>query len=299
MPPAARHRRLRRHPRPSPRRRARRQPSPRPRRPPRPRSGAGDTGHADGDAARRRGRQRGAHRGARRRPSWPSGRASAGRTATAIVHGTHIATDWSATPPVALWRRAVGPGWSSFAVAGNRVYTQEQRGEDEVVACYDASTGAPVWHHRDRARFWESNGGAGPRGTPPLSGGRVYALGAHRHRQRARRRDRGARLVAQRRHRHRREASRLGLLRLADGRGRSRHRRGLRRARRLRRRHRPAALEARPAGRRLQLAASRHARRRAPGRVRQRRGHHRRRAVERRRAVGARVEGLPRSCSRR
>lgn len=94
-----------------------------------------------------------------------------------VVRGVRIKTDWSASPPVQLWRRPVGPGWSSFAVHDGRFYTQEQRGDDEIVACHDVATGKMVWRHLDRARFWESNAGPGPRATPTFSNGRVYTQG--------------------------------------------------------------------------------------------------------------------------
>ena len=107
---------------------------------------------------------------------WPGFRGAArdGR-----LSGVTVATDWAKSPPRELWRRRVGPGWSSFAVVGDRLFTEEQRGEEELVVCYDANSGQQRWAHADATRFNELVAGPGPRGTPTFYDGRIYSLGAN------------------------------------------------------------------------------------------------------------------------
>ncbi|HZY84101.1 MAG TPA: PQQ-binding-like beta-propeller repeat protein [Gemmataceae bacterium] len=90
--------------------------------------------------------------------------------------GVRVATDWKAKKP--LWKRDVGPGWGAFAVVGDRLFTQEQRGKDEAVVCYQVGTGDQVWEHTDEARFSEIVAGPGPRATPTFHEGKLYTLGA-------------------------------------------------------------------------------------------------------------------------
>ena len=94
-----------------------------------------------------------------------------------VLEKVSLNPDWTSHPPQQLWRQPIGLGWSSFAISGPRAFTQEQRGENELIVCYQVASGSILWAHTNHVRFSETMGGDGPRATPTVSGGRLYALG--------------------------------------------------------------------------------------------------------------------------
>ena len=86
-----------------------------------------------------------------------------------------------------MWKHRIGPGWGSFAVVGNRLFTQEQRGADEVVVC---SRPTPAWKcgrtsSRHASRRPSPGPGRGPRRpstatacTPRAATGKLVCLDA-------------------------------------------------------------------------------------------------------------------------
>jgi outer membrane protein assembly factor BamB len=89
-----------------------------------------------------------------------------------------LSRDWQSQPPKLLWKRSIGAGWSAFSAVNGYAVTMEQRGDEEWVTCYEISSGDLLWGHATKARHQNPLGGIGPRSTPTIHQGRVYALGA-------------------------------------------------------------------------------------------------------------------------
>lgn len=79
------------------------------------------------------------------------------------------------------WKVAVGGGYSSPLVSGSRVYLHTRQDEQEVVSCFDLSTGKTLWTKSYPAPFSKNQYavqmGKGPNSTPVLHGGNLYTLG--------------------------------------------------------------------------------------------------------------------------
>lgn len=95
-----------------------------------------------------------------------------------VVQGPTLAARWpeAGLPPV--WRHPVGGGYAAMVNCGRSLITIEQRQDREAVVCYDRDNGRQVWAFDYPALFSEKLGGDGPRATPTIADGKVYALGA-------------------------------------------------------------------------------------------------------------------------
>ena len=97
---------------------------------------------------------------------------------TARTDAVRLDPAWDKSTPRLLWRQPIGAGWSAFAAANGYAVTLEQRGAEELVTCYRIETGELMWSSGTNARHSTKLGGTGPRSTPTIDEGRVYALGA-------------------------------------------------------------------------------------------------------------------------
>lgn len=99
-----------------------------------------------------------------------------------------VRTNWLEQPPVEVWRRPIGAGFSSIAVSAGRLYTQARKatntGDREVCLALDSATGNSLWETDvDAADYTDLSGYPnemdGPRSTPTIDGNRVYVFTSH------------------------------------------------------------------------------------------------------------------------
>ena len=90
----------------------------------------------------------------------------------------NLLKSWPQDGPPLAWRvGGAGEGYSSFAVAGGRIFTLGARGDREYVVAFDAASGKRLWEVAHGSRF-KNDRGDGPRSTPTVDGARLYVFGA-------------------------------------------------------------------------------------------------------------------------
>ena len=109
-------------------------------------------------------------------PDWNQWR-GAGRTGLS----NYVAPATWPEKPTQVWKVPAGIGHSSPVVSGNRVFLLSRVGEQEALTAYDAATGKQVWRDAYDAPYTmnpaATSHGKGPKSTPVVDRGRVYALG--------------------------------------------------------------------------------------------------------------------------
>jgi outer membrane protein assembly factor BamB len=106
---------------------------------------------------------------------WPQFR---GVNRDGVSAETGLPRSWPAEGPRVVWKRTIGEGYSGVSVVGNRLYTMDSDGTTEYVLALEAGTGKEVWRVPAGPKLVDPMGN-GPRTTPTLDRGTVYAMGSH------------------------------------------------------------------------------------------------------------------------
>jgi len=89
-----------------------------------------------------------------------------------------VKLQWSKEGPAVLWQMKVGEGFAAPVIADGRLVIFHRSGDKERLDCLEARTGKPIWHF-DYPTDYEDDysRGNGPRATPSIADGRVFAFG--------------------------------------------------------------------------------------------------------------------------
>ena len=102
-----------------------------------------------------------------------------GPTHNALSTETKLLRKFPAEGPKLVWEMKTGEGYSSPAVAGDRLVYLHRVGNEERVECLHPETGERYWkfsyptNYRDRYGY-----SSGPRASPVIAGNHVYTYGA-------------------------------------------------------------------------------------------------------------------------
>ena len=105
---------------------------------------------------------------------WPQWR---GPSRNGISEETDILKKWPASGPRIMWRIPIGAGYSGISVSGNAAYTMWDADGEQLLLRLDILTGKEIWRQKISQTF-DSSWGNGPRSSPAVSDGLVYAISA-------------------------------------------------------------------------------------------------------------------------
>jgi uncharacterized Ntn-hydrolase superfamily protein/outer membrane protein assembly factor BamB len=112
---------------------------------------------------------------------WPRWR---GRRGDGTWKAPQLPDKWPDEGLSSSWQQQIGGGYAGVVVTAGRAFTmdyQKQPEQSEGVLAFDARTGKPLWSHRYPVDYGDMDHANGPRSTPTVFEGRLYAFGAVGH----------------------------------------------------------------------------------------------------------------------